>query len=674
MKKFNVSISITIAVILLAAASGCNNRNTAGETAECSSSSATVYEAIDSLTVNPAYSRKLIENEISNAGDDSLCYYELLYYLSLSYYTSNQYDSAYILGKEILRYTGRQPASERVLRLTSHTYNTVGNYYSWMSMTDSAIYFYGLALDSYLKTNDRAKVPDLCINIADIYMKQGDFATGVSYYRRALLVSDSLETLNKTGFPILCGLSQAYMELRDFDLAELYFQQAELMYDGQALTDRFLFSNLRGNYYYYKKEYGKAIPWFKKARALVTPKGYNFSINLANANLADVYFYLGNTDSAKYYLDLAEDYFSGINNKTTLFYIATIRAGIALRENNPAAALRYLEKEKEEAGIEPNTIMIRNQTMEDYYHQTGNYRKAYGYLSKNKAMNDSIRSEQTKMRIAELDFRYRQDTTLIKKEMLIKGQTADIKRLQLTSVLWILVCLLLLSITLFVYFNMQKKKKIQWMTFYDQLMKLKLINIRNRISPHFIFNVLNREISSPDDSERKNLTGLITLLRKSLEMTEETNVSLFDELEFVKSYIHLEKASLEPLFDLEWSVDHDINLKEKHVPPMIIQIPIENAIKHALRGKKGEKKLSIRISGKDNGIRVCIQDNGPGYSAGHLQTEHDTGTGLKVLLQTIYLFNSKNRGKMIFNITHSDEKMYGGAKVIIFIPDNYSFN
>lgn len=76
---------------------------------------------------------------------------------------------------------------------------------------------------------------------------------------------------------------------------------------------------------------------------------------------------------------------------------------------------------------------------------------------------------------------------------------------------------------------------------------------------------------------------------------------------------------------------------------MMIQIPVENAIKHGLRDKEGEKRLSITVFRQDGNIIISIEDNGTGF---RLQTGcpamQSTGTGLKVLNQTIELLNAGN--------------------------------
>ena len=76
---------------------------------------------------------------------------------------------------------------------------------------------------------------------------------------------------------------------------------------------------------------------------------------------------------------------------------------------------------------------------------------------------------------------------------------------------------------------------------------------------------------------------------------------------------------------------------------MIIQIPVENAIKHGLRGTEGKKMLAIDIEDKENDTVITVRNNGTGYKPRLMSS--GTGKGLKVIYQTIELLNIKNKNK-----------------------------
>lgn len=171
-----------------------------------------------------------------------------------------------------------------------------------------------------------------------------------------------------------------------------------------------------------------------------------------------------------------------------------------------------------------------------------------------------------------------------------------------------------------------------------------------------------------------DLTELVKLLRKSLELTEKLSISLYDELEFVKTYIHLEQGRLGSDFSMDVKIEEDLDIQQVVIPSMVVQIPVENALKHGLAGIDGLKLLGISVCRKGSGILIDICDNGRGYSPQTLSSTRGTGTGLKVLYQTIQLLNDKNREKIRFEIKNLVNNGQTGTQVLIYIPLDYSYN
>lgn len=313
----------------------------------------------------------------------------------------------------------------------------------------------------------------------------------------------------------------------------------------------------------------------------------------------------------------------------------------------------------------------------DYTDAAYYYRRAYEYLRRDQELNDSIRNEQIRTRVAELDMRYSQDTIVMRRELLIEKQSGEMKVLRLTSYIWAIACVGSIAVLFFLYRLMKKKRAFLQERLLNQISRLRMENIRNHVSPHFTFNVLNREISrfKGTDRERSGLVDLVKLLRKSLEMTEKLSVPLREELDFVQTYIGLERDRLGENFILDLSVDTTLDVEKIIVPSMIVQIPVENAIKHGLAGMEGEKRLEISVMPEGNGVRIMIADNGRGYLPQVMSPTRGTGTGLKVLYQTIQLLNAKNKGEKIrFEITNLADGMRTGTGVSVYIPCNYSYD
>jgi LytS/YehU family sensor histidine kinase len=212
-------------------------------------------------------------------------------------------------------------------------------------------------------------------------------------------------------------------------------------------------------------------------------------------------------------------------------------------------------------------------------------------------------------------------------------------------------------------------------------------NTRNRISPHFLFNALCSLSGSADNPGyvREKLNKISFLLRKSLENIETTAIPLSEELEIVKAYIDLQRERIPGQLDVDFAIDDSTDLQQS-VPAMMIQIPVENAIKHGLLPlEQPHKQLLIDIRRNEMGHRIIIEDNGVGISSVPERVE-GTGTGLKVLMQTIHLLNSKNKNKITFSIREKDSgegvlsgtsesnvRTNSGTIVEIFIPLTYSF-
>ena len=126
-------------------------------------------------------------------------------------------------------------------------------------------------------------------------------------------------------------------------------------------------------------------------------------------------------------------------------------------------------------------------------------------------------------------------------------------------------------------------------------------------------------------------------------------------------------------FEFEIKIANNINAESIKVLSMIIQIPVENAIKHALRPKQGLKTLSITVTGNQEKTFIKIVDNGLGYKPGINTKSKGTGIGLKVIYQTMAVLNNNNKLKIEFDIQNIIEQDKTGTEVSITVPNKYNF-
>lgn len=632
--------------------------------------------ADDTLKTNPSIARNLI-GKAEKMAKDTTDRFKIVNFLIAYFIQTNQIDSVNVYQKKFKNYLEniKNSSTSDYDSLSMRYYNVCGIIYSYENNFDSATSCFNHVYNCAKRNSYKTLIPDICINMADIYNRQGDYASGIKYYREALRIADSLKMDNALRFPIYAGIGYSYFAgLMNYDLADIYFIKAENIIDGRSMMEKFIFYNNWGTSYYYRQDYHNSLIYFLKAKKTISGNNAKYFMNLTYVNLSDVYLHLNELDSAKNYYRKGYDYFSKSDMSFFMSYLALVKAGIELKENNTRQALSALRSYNDNDYKDALIIDIRYKLFQDYYLKTKQYKEAYNYLLKSKELNDSLRSLAVRNTIAETDMRYRLDTAIIRQNFDIVSKNDQIHNLWISNLLWIMLLILTVLIGVFVLISRKREIKIQRIKQGNVLAKLRIQNIRNRISPHFIFNILNRHISTQID-EKQNLVLLtmVEMLRKSLLLTDSVYVSLQDELDFVNKYINLEKTGLGDNFEFEIKIANNINAESIKVLSMIIQIPVENAIKHALRPKQGQKKLSISISGYQDKTSIKIIDNGLGYKPENNTKSKGTGTGLKVIYQTIAVLNNNNKQKIEFDIRNITDNDITGTEVSITIPYKYNF-
>lgn len=135
------------------------------------------------------------------------------------------------------------------------------------------------------------------------------------------------------------------------------------------------------------------------------------------------------------------------------------------------------------------------------------------------------------------------------------------------------------------------------------------------MNPHFLFNALNTiqsYIITEDKEKASNyLSKFSKLTRKILDMSDKETILLQEEIDALILYVELEKMRFDDLnFTIEF--EKDIVANELLIPSMIIQPYVENAIKHGLLHKKGDKQLFIKVRKTSDYLMIQIEDNGIG--------------------------------------------------------------
>jgi len=159
--------------------------------------------------------------------------------------------------------------------------------------------------------------------------------------------------------------------------------------------------------------------------------------------------------------------------------------------------------------------------------------------------------------------------------------------------------------------------------------------LRAQLNPHFLFNTLHsvmtlvrHDAKAAEDALEK----LATLLRHTLANSSQNNdVTLREEIEFVRDYLSLEKIRLGERLHVMESIQREA--LDCMLPPLTLQPLVENSIKHAIAAQSARGVLTIKAN-RDNGIlTLAVLDDGPGAKAD--EVANSAGSGLRIARQRL---------------------------------------
>ncbi|WP_455641779.1 tetratricopeptide repeat-containing sensor histidine kinase [Parabacteroides johnsonii] len=589
-------------------------------------------------------------------------------------------EDAFRTNKEVIRYCMDHASFDRSRALLAEAFNNQGVYWQELGKRDSAIRVLKSSVDILQTTRNRSILTSVYINLADCHLQKGDYPHCGFYYRKALLVADSLGLGYRDHFAIYSGLAKLYLELENFPEANEYFVKAEQIGNSCTPYERYFFSNTRGNYYYNTKEYEKALDWFRKADRITEAFPQPLYKAIVRGNLGEIFILIRQPDSARFYLDDARRLFGKAYEQPSFrYYMDGLYASLALLENDLSQAERLLSSAHDLNQVNPLYTYYNNCRMEELYYKKKDYRKAYEFKDKADMLNDSLRNVKVRNSLAEIDFRYRQDTTLLKMDIQLINARDEMSRWKTIAYYCVLLLLLSLSASLcWILYRRRKHEKQYWIQMAT-MNRLRMAVVRNRISPHFIFNALNIILPTfrQYDGLDKPIRLLIKVLRGNLFFSEQIAVSLKDEIQLVKEYLQLRLLGNPDRIRIIWELPPEIPDAWK-IPSMSVQIPVENAVKYAFDPENEEACIHIRIIEKQGSLFIAIEDNGIGLTADmqNRQEEQGTGYGLKILRQTIDILNSRNKNKMNFIIQDRNLLEPGGhgTLVSLVVPLDYTFD
>jgi sensor histidine kinase YesM len=154
----------------------------------------------------------------------------------------------------------------------------------------------------------------------------------------------------------------------------------------------------------------------------------------------------------------------------------------------------------------------------------------------------------------------------------------------------------------------------KWRRMVDEAENLKKENLQSQleglkgqVNPHFLFNSLNSLsslISEDPEKAEKFLDEMSKVYRYLLRTNEEGLTTLESEMQFIYSYFHMLKTRYGDGLDMETNIDdHYMNYQ---IPPLTLQMLVENAVKHNMIMKNNPLKILIMTT---NSAKLIVSNN-----------------------------------------------------------------
>jgi hypothetical protein len=182
----------------------------------------------------------------------------------------------------------------------------------------------------------------------------------------------------------------------------------------------------------------------------------------------------------------------------------------------------------------------------------------------------------------------------------------------------------------------------RWKASEQEKLNTELSYLKAQINPHFLFNTLNSIYAQTlEENAEKSAQSIITLsqmMRYVITESHNTTVALHKELEYINSYIQLQKNRLTNTVNISFQIKTDEQTANQEIAPMLLISFIENAFKYGVNPEK-KSDIYIGITGTANTLLFSVKNN---ILNNHKHTESN-GLGLR---------NAVKRLEMIYPAKH----------------------
>jgi two-component system LytT family sensor kinase len=195
----------------------------------------------------------------------------------------------------------------------------------------------------------------------------------------------------------------------------------------------------------------------------------------------------------------------------------------------------------------------------------------------------------------------------------------------------------------------------------EELSRAQLAALRRQMEPHFMFNTLNSIAGlvrdHRDDAAVSMIVGLSEFLRRASEDSHRSQVTLEEEVAYLKRYLDIQKVRFGDR--LQVSVDIPAELLQAQVPNLLLQPLVENAIKHGIGKRLAGGTIRVAGARRNGSLCLSVCNDGPGLPADWQATHNGIGIdNLRTRLQILH------GGESELQLRNTDT----GVEVLVTLP------
>ncbi|MFU8844080.1 MAG: tetratricopeptide repeat protein [Bacteroidales bacterium] len=482
----------------------------------------------------------------------------------------------------------------------------------------------------------RESISNTLLKKGRLYEEWGKQKLSMEYLNRSLAFSREIGS-QKCEAEALTAIGDIYLSLKHPDSALTHYRMAQAIYETMANRPGMAaISMSMGNFYKTQGQNAEALEYYKQSRdiyeALEMP-----------ANVAEILMKEGEIF---------------MNERKAHAAMEKYKSGLEI-----AAALNLSKLEME-----------CHQKLSDIYESFGEIEKAFRHHKKYTEIKDELFTLEINRHIEELETQYeseknRQEIVLLQSEKQVSESRVARGRMIMFSLGGFIV-LLMLWISLYLRHSRLKNG--------HEMLQLQQKLFRSQMNPHFIYNSLGsiQQLIMYEQPEKavRFLSRFSKLMRSVLDSSIEDFVLLSEEITTIENYLELQHIRFPEKFDYFIEVDESIDPENIHIPSMLTQPFIENAIEHGLMPKKTEGHILIVFKRTNGTLILEIEDNGIGrQKARELLLKRDKNhksVATNITRERIDVLNRKLKKNITLDIIDlkDDKGKAKGTKVIFEIP------